>query len=220
MAAGNGQFAVDRAHVRAALAAAMSAAGRDAGQLVVHGEPGTGKSAAVLSVVEDIRRAGGSVIALSLRDLPPGPAIAAAGVLQAPPRAVLAATAAAPARLLVLDGAEAAQETDPLLLHDLARAAWKAGLGLVAVTRDDARETVTGILVGACEAGSGQVSQALAALEVPPLADEEVSQVRRAFPELGRLAADERSAWLLRRVGIIDALLRAPGSMARCPVLL
>ena len=144
--AGAGQFVVDRADIRAGLVEAMSAAGRDAGQLVVHGEPGTGKSAAVLTAVEEIRRAGGAVVALSLRDLPPASGLAVAQFLQAPPRAVFAATAAAPVRLVVLDGAEAAQETGPGLLHDLARAASQAGLGLVAVTRDDARETVTDTL--------------------------------------------------------------------------
>jgi hypothetical protein len=35
-----------------------------------------------------------------------------------------------------------------------------------------------------------------------------MSRIRQAFAELDRLAADERSAWLLRRVGIIDVLLR------------
>ena len=206
--AGAGQFVVDRRDIRAGLVEAMGAAGRDAGQLVVHGEPGAGKSAAVLTAVEEIRRAGGAVVALSLRDLPPASGLAATQFLQAPPRAVFAATAAAPVRLVVLDGAEAAQETGPGLLHDLARAASQAGLGLVAVTRDDARETVTETLAGARGAGAGDAPPAPAELEVPPLADDEVSRIRQTFAELDRLAADERSAWLLRRVGIIDVLLR------------
>jgi hypothetical protein len=206
--AGVDQFAVDRGGVRSSLVEAIGAAGREAGQLVVHGEPGAGKSAAVLTAVEEIRCAGGAVVALSLRDLPPSSALATAKFLQASPRAVLAATAAAPVRLVVLDGAEAAQEAGPELLHDLARAASQAGLGLVAVTRDDARETVTGTLSGAREAGAGDTPPAPAELEIPPLGDEEVSQVRQAFAGLDRLAADERSAWLLRRVGIIDVLLR------------
>lgn len=160
--AGAGQFVVDRAEVLAGLTEAMGAAGRVAGQLVIHGEPGTGKSAAILTAVEDIRRAGGSVVALSLRDLPPGPALATAQFLQAPPRAVFAATAAAPVRLVVLDGTEAAQETGPVLLRDLARAAAQAGLGLVAVTRDDARETVTAALASAYGSGTGEAPSAAA----------------------------------------------------------
>lgn len=224
--AGAGQVAIDRADIRASLVEAMGAAGRDAGLLVVHGEPGAGKSAVVLAAVEEIRRAGGMVVALSLRDLPSGPPLAAAQLLQAPPRAVFAATAAAPVRLVVLDGAEAAQEAGPGLLHELARAAWHAGLGLVAVTRDDARETVTGTLSAAISAAAGDVGHDPAEMEVPPLGDEEVSQIRQAFAGLGRLAADERSAWLLRRVGIIDILLRGDavsslpdGSLSEADVL-
>ena len=52
------------------------------------------------------------------------------------------------------------------------------------------------------------------------------AQVRQAFAELGRLADDERSAWLLRRVGIIDVLLRGDavaslpdGSLSEADVL-
>jgi len=118
--AGAGQFVVDRTDIRAGLVEAMGAAGRDAGQLVVHGEPGAGKSAAVLTAVEEIRRAGGAVVALSLRDLPAASGLAATQFLQTPPRDIFAATAAAPVRLVVLDGAEAAQETGPGLLRDLA----------------------------------------------------------------------------------------------------
>ncbi len=205
-----GQFVVDRTDIHASLVEAMGAAGRDAGQLAVHGEPGAGKSAAVLTAVEEIRRAGGAVIALSLRDLPAAPGLAATQFLQGPPRAVFAATAAAPVRLVVLDGAEAAQETGAGMLHDLARAASEAGLGLVAVTRDDARATVTDTLAGAkaAVAGDGDAPLRLAELEVPPLVDDEIGQVRQTFAELDRLAADQRSAWLLRRLGIIDVLLR------------
>lgn len=111
--AGVGQFALDRSDIRAGLVEAMGAAGRDAGQLVVHGEPGAGKSAAVVTAVEEIRRAGGTVVAMNLRGVPATSGLAAAQFLQASPRAVFAATAAAPVRLVVLDGAEAAQETGP-----------------------------------------------------------------------------------------------------------
>jgi len=205
------ELAVDRRDVRAGLVEAMSAAGQDAGQLVVHGEPGTGKSAIVLAAVDEIRSAGGTVVALSLRDLAPAATGAAAGqFLHAAPRAVFAATAVAPVRLVVLDGAEVAQEAGPGLLRDLARAASQAGLGLVAVTRDDARETVVDALTGTATRRPGGYSEPPVAggMEVPSLTDEELCGVRQAFAELNRLAADDRSAWLLRRLGIIDVLLR------------
>jgi len=212
------ELAVDRRDVRAGLVAAMSAAGRDAGQVVVHGEPDAGKSAVVLAAVDEIRSAGGTVVALSLRDLAPAATGAAAGqLLQAPPRAVFAATAVAPVRLVVLDGAEVAQESGPGLLRDLARAASQAGLGLVAVTRDDARETVVDALTGTAvrQPGADSGPPVPGGMEVPPLTDTELQGVRQAFAELNRLAADDRSAWLLRRLGIIDVLLRgnAVGSL-------
>lgn len=205
------ELAVDRRDVRVRLIDAMSAAGRDAGQLVVHGEPGAGKSAVVLAAVDEIRSAGGTVVALSLRDLAPAATGAAAGqLLQASPRAVFAATAVAPVRLVVLDGAEIAQESGPGLLRDLARAASQAGLGLVAVTRDDARETVVDALTGTAvhRPGAESAPAVPGGMEIPPLTDEELSGVRQSFAELSRLDADDRSAWLLRRLGIIDVLLR------------
>ena len=138
------------------LVEAMGAAGRDAGQLVVHGEPGDRQvSGGPDRGRGDPPRRRGGGRAEPARPCRPARRLAAAQLLQAPPRAVFAATAAAPVRLVVLDGAEAAQETGPVLLHDLARAAWQAGLGLVAVTRDDARETVTAALAGACVAAAG-----------------------------------------------------------------
>jgi hypothetical protein len=205
------ELAVDRRDVRAALVEAMSAAGRDAGQLVVHGEPGAGKSAVVLGAVDEIRSAGGTVVTLSLRDLASAATGAAAGqLLHAPPSAVFAATVVAPVRLVVLDGAEVVQETGPGLLRDLARAASEAGLGLVAVTRDDARETVVDTLTGTATRRPGTDSEPAApgGIGVPSLTDEELRDVRQAFGELNRLAADDRSSWLLRRLGIIDVLLR------------
>ncbi|MGO9160854.1 MAG: hypothetical protein ACLP7J_09110 [Streptosporangiaceae bacterium] len=213
------ELAVDRRDVRVGLVGAISAAGRDARQLVVHGEPGAGKSAIVLAAVDEIRSAGGVVVALSLRDLAPAATGAAAGqLLRASPRAVFAATAVAPVRLVVLDGAEAAHETGPGLLRDLARAASQAGLGLVAVTRDDARETVAEALAGTVTGQPGAGSAPLVAeeLEVPLLDDDELRGVRGAFAELSRLAADDRSAWLLRHLGIVDVLLRG-GAVASLP---
>ena len=145
------ELAVDRSDVRAGLVEAMGAAGQDAGQLggprrAGHGQVGGGTDR---GRGDPPRWRGGG------RAEPAGPsarlrrAALPAQFLQAPPRAVFAATAAAPVRLVVLDGAEAAQETGPGCFVTWLRAASQAGLGLVAVTRDDARETVTETLAGA-----------------------------------------------------------------------
>jgi hypothetical protein len=206
------QFIVDRSNLRGELVEAMSAAGRAAAMLVVHGEPDTGKSALTLDAAEAVRAAGGTVVALSLRDLLPGSLITVEQLLHAPARAVFAATAVAAVRLLVVDGAEAAQEGGAGLLRDLALAARNAGLGVVAVTRDDARPAIREALTGPGPAApqQGQVEvSAPAEVEVPPLTDEETRRVRETFPELTRLSSDPRSTWLLRRLGILDLLLRA-----------
>jgi hypothetical protein len=95
------------------------------------------------------------------------------------------------------------------LLRDLADAAHEAGLGLVAVTRDDARAAVQETLAETVPAVARPgANDAPAVAEVPPLADGETGAVREIFPELSRLASDVRSQWLLRRLGIIDVLLR------------
>jgi hypothetical protein len=78
------QLVVARQATQAELAAAMSTVGGNAGLLMVHGEPGDGKSALTLEAVDQIRSAGGAVVALSLRDLMPASLLAVDQLLQAP----------------------------------------------------------------------------------------------------------------------------------------
>ena len=47
---------------------------------------------------------------------------------------------------------------------------------------------------------------------MPPLTTAQAAQITTAYTEVGRLADDGRTAWLLQRVGIVDVLLRAPGN--------
>jgi Mrp family chromosome partitioning ATPase len=203
------QLVVERQETRAKLIEAMGATGGNAGRLVVHGEPGVGKSALVLAAAEEIRRGGGAVVALSLRDLVPASMLSVGQLLHAPVCAVFAATAAAPVRLVILDGAEVVQEGAASLLRDLAGAAREAGLGLVAVTRDDARAAVQETLAETVpDVAQPETFDAAALAEVPPLGDDETCAVRETFAELNRLASDDRSQWLLRRLGILDVLLR------------
>ena len=56
--------------------------------------------------------------------------------------------------------------------------------------------------------GRRRIRPPVRGVEVPPLTGEKSRGVREAFAELNRLASDDRSAWLLRRLGIIDVLLR------------
>jgi hypothetical protein len=69
-------------------------------------------------------------------------------VLEAPLSMILASEAVAPARLVLIDGAEAALEGRGEVLSLVAEAVRAARLGLVAVTRSDARDQVAEALVG------------------------------------------------------------------------
>ena len=44
---------------------------------------------------------------------------------------------------------------------------------------------------------------------VSPLAADEIAVLAKAVPALARVTADARAAWLLRRIGLVDLLLRA-----------
>jgi hypothetical protein len=212
------RLVIDRSEGRDTVADVLRAAGQSTGVAVVHGEPDVGKSALVLDAIDALRADGAAVVALSLRDLPYGSLLDVEHHLGGSAREVLAATAVAPVRLLVLDGAEVAQEGAAAVLTDLTRAAVQAGLGVAAVVRDDARRTVVAAVStsvdaaveGAVDAGTATPTE----VAVPPLTAEQVAQVKAAYAEVSRLGADPRTTWLIRRVGVIDVLLRAEATAA------
>ena len=127
---------------------------------------------------------------------------------------MLAGTATGEARLLVIDGAEAALEGRGQLLTEVATAALRAGLGVAAVTRTDGAGAVGQALADAATAGGLPVP--VRKHEVPRLTAEEAAQITAAFTSVSRLAAEPRAAWLLGRPGLVDLLLRA-GAAADLP---
>ena len=159
----------------------------------MQGEPDVGKSALTLAAAADLAGAGSPVTALSLRDLP-GTTLELEAVLGAPLTEILAATATGQARLLVVDGAEAALEGRGQLLAEPGTAALRAGLGVVAVTRADGARAAQQVLASAITAAgrTGPVT----AHEVPPLTAQEVSRVTAAFASVRRRRGP-RAAWLL-----------------------
>lgn len=180
---------------------------------MVSGEPDVGKSALTVLTARDLEQAGTPVTVLSLRDLP-ATTLELEALLGAPLTDVLVGTATGEARLLVADGAEAAMEGRAQLLAELATAALRAGLGVVAVTRTDGAGTAERALAEAAAAAG--TASALASHEVPRLTAAEISEVTAAFASMRRLAGDPRSAWLLGRPGLVDLLLRA-GAAAGLP---
>ncbi len=169
--------------------------------IIVRGEPDVGKSAIALRAADSIRSAGGVALVASLRDLPPA-AIDLRAAFGMAPDEVLSAAPSAPNTALVLDGAEVIQECDCQCAGILVRAAAAAGMTTILVVRDDACDSLRNHLR---RAGIEEPKEFL----VSPLGPDEIAALARAVPMLARVTSDERAAWLLRRIGLVDLLLRA-----------
>jgi hypothetical protein len=169
--------------------------------IIVRGEPDVGKSAVALRAVDSIRSAGGVALVASLRDLPPA-VIDLRAALGMTPDELLSAAPSAPTSALVLDGAEVIQECDCQSAGGFVRAAAAAALTTILVVRDDAADSLRNHLRGV---GIEEPKEFL----VSPLSAEEVTALVKAVPTLDRVTADARAAWLLRRIGLVDLLLRA-----------
>jgi len=169
--------------------------------IIVRGEPDVGKSAVALRAADSIRSTGGVALVASLRDLPPA-VIDLRAALGMAPGEVLSAAPSAPTSALVLDGAEVIQECDCQSAGALVRAAAAAGMTTILVVRDDATDSLRNHLG---RAGIEQPKEFL----VSPLGADEIAALAKAVPMLARVTADARAAWLLRRIGLVDLLLRA-----------
>ena len=190
------------------LAQAMKTAGHAAGRFIVTGEPDVGKSALTLAAADILRREGMSVVALNLRDLPRSPA-EFEGLLGTNTVHVLGGTQVALSRIILVDGAEAVLEGRNDLLAHLARAAARAGLGMVAVTRDDAGAEVRRALT---IAGGAEATE----FAIQPLTTPDVDDLVGCFPALNRVAQEPRARWLLGRLGLVAILLQS-GAHAALP---
>lgn len=177
--------------------------------LLLRGEPDVGKSALALDAVDVIRSAGGSAIVLSLRDLPQD-VLQFGSLVGASPADLLSSAATGPDSLLLLDGAEVIQERDEQVLPSLLTAAASVGLVTVLVARDDAtgalRELVKRLGLGEPD------EQTVAAISA-----DESSSLLEAMPELAPLASGPRAAWLFRRLGIVDQIVRSAIREGRLP---
>ncbi|MFF7656908.1 hypothetical protein ACFZCY_45220 [Streptomyces sp. NPDC007983] len=200
---------------RTAALQALVEAVRDtaAGQvMVVRGEPGVGKSSLILRAADALRAEARLVLVAPLGAMRPH-----AGALVQLLGDVVGAQGAPPSGglrgVLVLDGAEAAQDGLAELCVEGLGAAVGAGLTPVLVCRDDAWENVREL--------AGRISSVdVAQMSVPPLTDEEIGDVLAAAPQLLHLASQARSRWLLRRLLIIDLLLRSARRGAGLPEVL
>ncbi|MFI0189543.1 hypothetical protein ACH4PW_18570 [Streptomyces sp. NPDC017082] len=205
--AGEVRLELDRAGERARLADAMVRTGRTGAGLVVTGEPDVGKSALTVRTARQLTEDGAAVACLSLRDLPAS-VVETEHVLGGRPLAeVFTAGEVRPVRLLVVDGAEAVLEGRRDLLREVAVAAFRAGLGVVAVTRSDGAARVHEVLETATAQAGG--TGAVTRYVVARLTLAERRRLVDTFRPLIRLSADPRAEWLVGRPGLVDVLLRA-----------
>ena len=198
--AGDGGRSVRLDRNAAAMELLETISGVDA--VVVSGESGVGKSAlAVLGLTAAGDAGPDSVQALciNLRQIPKL-AIELEATLGCP-LSTLLCELSAPQRMLVVDGADAAAEDRLDAFRCLVGAARESAVKVIAVTSIDSKQVVFDAL-GECFVGG------VAEHVVPPLGDSEIDDVVGTFSELERLNANPRSREFLRRLVLVDLLVR------------
>ena len=165
------------------------------------GESGTGKSALVCSALDHLAAStsnGFESVYLNLRDLPARP-VELRSAHGAPLDQILEEMAA-PSRLLVIDGADRAAETEETPLASVVRDAARADVAVWVIAATATVDTVQAILASAGKSPERH--------EVPPLTEEEIGELVRALPSLRTIAGNSRAKELLRRPVIADYLAR------------
>ncbi|MEU6559226.1 hypothetical protein [Nocardia nova] len=176
-------------------------AGKNSSALIVVGESGTGKSALVLTTVQQLTSCDPDkfdAVVVNLRYLPDS--ISAMRSLLA--NAIVDALKNSPveARIVVVDAADAVLESGSSVFGELTRDAHAAGAGLVAISADTAVSQV-----------QDQISTLFTAVrtfEVPLLSDEEITQIASKSTSLAGLLRNLPQRSLLRRLVVLDLLVR------------
>lgn len=177
--------------------------------VVVHGESGVGKSAALVEVATAANKDRDECQALvvNLRHLP-ATAIELEQALGVPLSTVLAELSA-PERLLIIDGADTIAEGKVEQLRYLVDAALRRDVRVFALTSNDVRKVVY-------DAIADLHRDRVATFEIQALTDEQVDQLVVTFPELSALAANAHARELLRRLVVVDLLVR--GGLSGVPL--
>ena len=178
--------------------------------VVVSGESGVGKSALAVVGLADIAEAERDrvqVLCINLRHVPDLPMTLEGELGDA--LSTLLSEMSAPQRVLVIDGADATTQGKQDAFRYLANAAQDSDVKVVAVTSIDSREVVRRTIT---EHGNAPVTDH----HVDPLNDSEIEEVVGTFSKLRPLAASPRSRELLRRLVVVDLLVR--GQVSGTPV--
>lgn len=175
---------------------------KDSVAIIVSGESGVGKSALVLgSFAHELTDDPDSVQALciNLRHVPKL-TVEFESTLGYPLPTLLSELSA-PQRMLVIDGADAVAEGMEDAFRYLVDAAIGADLKVIAVTAVDGCQVVLDIL-------NDRFGNNVAEYTVPLLTDSEIQEIVDTFPELSNLNTNPRSRDLLRRLVVVDLLVR------------
>lgn len=170
--------------------------------VVVSGESGVGKSA--LTVLGLHAAAGADpnnlqALCINLRHIP-----ALAVQLESTlcySISTLLCELSAPQRVLVIDGADAATEDKHDAFRYLVGAARDSSVKVMAVTSSNSKQVVADTLN---EHFPGNIDEYV----VPQLSDAEIDEIVTVFPELRNLGSNPRSRELLRRLVVVDLLVR------------
>ena len=171
--------------------------------VVVSGESGVGKSALAVLGLANAAAADPETLqclCINLRHIPEL-VFEFEGTLRHP-LSTLFSELSAPQRMLVIDGADAATEDKYDAFRHLAAAADESGIKVIAVTSMDSRQVVLDAL-------SERFHTGVVEYVVPPLGDPEIDEIVETFTELAPLNANSRSRELLRRLVVVDLLVRA-----------
>ena len=174
----------------------------DAEAVVVSGESGVGKSALALlglTAAADADLKVLQVLRINLRHIPELAIDLEARLGH--PLSTLLCELSAPQRILVVDGADAAAAGRHNAFRYLVGAARDSGVKLIAVTSFDSKQVVLDALK---ERFDNNVEEFL----VPLLEDPELDEIVGKFAELERLNTNPRSRELLRRLVVVDLLVR------------
>ena len=174
----------------------------DATAVIVSGESGVGKSAlALLSSTAAVTANPDSVQALciNLRQVPK--LTVEFEAMLGCPLSTLLCELAAPQRMLIVDGADAVAEGGDGALRYLVDAAQESDVKVIAVTSVASKQVVQNTLT---ERFGADVTE----YAVAPLTDTEIDEIVKTFTELGKLNANPRSRELLRRLVVVDLLVR------------
>ena len=187
---------------RSAAAAKLIAKSADAAAVVVSGESGVGKSALALLGFVDAASADTTkvqALCLNLRQLPKLTLDFEARL--GCPLSTLLRELSAPHRTLIVDGVDAVAEGHNDSFGYLLRAAKASDVRVIAVASVESKQVVRETLA---EPFGADITE----FRVAPLEDTEIDEIVETFPELDSLRSNPRSRELLRRLVVVDLLVR------------